>query len=721
LSPAFYQLSKELARMEAREDAPASAGGARMHNGKVVTGKQMARPSDAEIAAKRDVARIKKAEHTAMQKAAQAKIRSQMIADANQMGGGNGVPRPTDPNNPDTYKKSVNMYKNKDVEDIHKRWESLVSAEELPKIKKMVLAVMEKMPETEKKMQKIIHPLRKELQIVPKKSQLLYVYHQMVNTKEIEYSPDIAKLLQKKGSKSESGVLVITVLTSPYPKFGNKVQRFSCKWNCYYCPNEPDQPRSYLHDEPAVLRANQNDFDAVLQFVERATTLAMMGHPVDKIELLVLGGTWASYPKEYREEFVRDLFYAANTFHDPRGSESRERLSIEEEHAINENAQAKIIGLTLETRPDCINPEEIKLFRKYGCTRVQLGLQHTDEGILKKINRGCTNQDAKDAIKLLKDSCYKLDIHLMPNLPGANAEIDQAMFDEVLGDPDLQCDQWKIYPCEIVPWTVIKKWHDDGKFTPYPDEELFELLMRVKAKVHPWIRLNRVVRDIPSQYILGGVNSPNARQYLQDTMASRGTRCNCIRCREVCLNKSAKQTSDGIRDAELVVRKYKASGADEHFISFESPDRTLICGFLRLRLSDRAARDGIFPELMKAALVRELHVYGTLIATSNKKDSHAQHKGFGRRMLARAELIAWFAGYKRMAIIAGIGTRNYYRKMGYEIAPGDGGFMLKDIDRGTVLFHALSFGLEKAREHWLWVLAAAVVVLAVLCHCLLGV
>jgi hypothetical protein len=373
----------------------------RLHNGKEVSDAQMERPTEEWIAAKRAASALKKAENTASQKKEQAKLKAQQIADATS-GECGSVERPTDPNNPDTYKKSVNMYKNKDVEDIFKRWESLVSPEELPKIKKMLLAVIEVDPTTEKQMQKIIHPLRKKLQIVPKKSQLLYVYNMMVGTKEIERSEGMAKLLQKKGSKSESGVLVITVLTSPYPKFGNKVQRFSCKWNCYYCPNEPDQPRSYLHDEPAVLRANQNDFDAVLQFVERATTLAMMGHPVDKIELLVLGGTWASYPVEYQEEFVRDLFYAANTFHNL--TERRERKSLAEEQLINESAEAKIIGLTLETRPDTITPEEIKRFRKYGCTRVQLGIQHTDDGILKKINRGCTNQDAKDAIKLLKDT-----------------------------------------------------------------------------------------------------------------------------------------------------------------------------------------------------------------------------------------------------------------------------------------------------------------------------
>ena len=241
----------------------------------------------------------------------------------------------------------------------------------------------------------------------------------------------LQSILVKKRGKSHSGVLVITVLTSPYPKVGKKTQRFSCKFNCYYCPNEPGQPRSYLRDEPAVLRANRNQFDPILQFHDRAATLAMNGHPVDKIEILVLGGTWSSYPKSYQESFVRDLFYAANTFWD-RDNPSREPKSLAEEQLENETARSKIIGLTLETRPDCIDADELRRFRRYGCTRVQLGVQHTDDAILKLVNRGHGLQATIDGMRRLMDCGYKVDAHLMPDLPGSTVQKDRDMLKYVL-------------------------------------------------------------------------------------------------------------------------------------------------------------------------------------------------------------------------------------------------------------------------------------------------
>ncbi len=338
----------------------------------------------------------------------------------------------------------------------------------------------------------------------------------------------------------------------------------------------------------------------------------------------------------------------------------------------NESAAVKIIGITLETRPDCITAEELRRFRYYGCTRVQLGIQHTDDEILKKINRGCTNEDAIRAMTLLRDCCYKTDIHLMPNLPGSNPKKDKEMFEYVLHSPDLQADQWKIYPCEITPWTVIKKWYDAGEYKPYSDDELIELLMDVKAQVHPWIRLNRVIRDIPSQYILGGMDEPNLRQVICNRMIKRGTPCRCIRCREV------KTDDEAIASAELVIRKYRANEGKEFFISFETPDRSKICGFARLRLS-KTPGAGIFPELEGAALVRELHVYGQLISTTDKqKKSHAQHTGFGTQLMQKSEEIAREHGFSKIAVIAGVGVRNFYRKLGFELE-GEGELMIKHL------------------------------------------
>ena len=351
-------------------------------------------------------------------------------------------------------------------------------------------------------------------------------------------------------------------------------------------------------------RANENGFDAVLQFTDRAATLASNGHPVDKVELLVLGGTWASYPHAYQEEFCRDLFFAANTFGERADERRRERLSLYEEQVINESAPCKIIGLTLETRPDTIDAEELRRLRYYGCTRVQLGVQHTDDVVLKKINRGCYTRHTVAALRRLKDACFKVDVHLMPNLPATTVESDRQMFGRMLHDQTLQADQWKIYPCEVVPWTVIKKWHASGEYDPYGEDVLAELLCEIKQQVHPWIRLNRVVRDIPSQYVTGGVDAPNLRQNVLNMLAERGQRCRCIRCREVGDDIAAAAT------AELIKREYDGSDGHEVFLSFESGPQETLLGFLRLRFPPSANGRGRFGGLLPSplGLIRSLGV-----------------------------------------------------------------------------------------------------------------
>jgi ELP3 family radical SAM enzyme/protein acetyltransferase len=562
------------------------------------------------------------------------------------------------------------------IDDIMRSWDNLVKPEERALIETAVARIASQVDErtTDAGYQKILHQVQRQLKVALKKSKMLFIARE-------RYDADHAmmKHLITKAGRSDSGVLVITVLTSPYPRVGNTIQTFSCEWNCYYCPNEPahqgnnwtPQPRSYLHDEPSVLRANRNNFDPVLQFYDRAVTLAMNGHPVDKIELLVLGGTWASYPRQYQETFIRDLFFAANTFQGRTSAQRvwRSPLSLEEEKALNENSVCKIIGITLETRPDTIDLDEIIQLRRYGCTRVQLGLQHTDNAVLKKINRGCTTEQAIEAVRVLKDNCFKIDVHLMPNLPGASPELDAEMFRYLLRSPDLQVDQWKIYPCEVTPWTVIRQWYESGKYVPYPDSELIRVLLDAMAEVHPWIRLNRVIRDIPSQYIYGGIDAPNLRQELEKTLRQQGRACRCIRCREI---KRAQ-----VADPTLIIREYDSSYGREYFISYESADQSTIMGFCRLRLCNNDS-ELVLPELRGAALVRELHVYGKLIPTA-EKDSHAQHRGLGRGLMLEAERIARQANRTHVAVIAGVGVRNYYRKLGYELQ-GTGEFMIKHFE-----------------------------------------
>ncbi len=661
---------------------------------------------------------------------------------------------------PEFYKQtpSENFNINNDIEDIYKVYDKVITdPNEWLQCKETVELLYSRNITTKKDYTKLMNELRKKYKHQPRKSSILYCYNTMIHNKQIIPNEIINNLLIKKKQKSLSGVLVITVLTSPYPKFNNKIQKFSCEWNCYYCPNEPGQPRSYLHDEPAVLRANRNHFDAVLQFIDRGVTLSLNGHPMDKIELLILGGTWASYPYEYQEEFIRDLFYAANTFFTRYNK--REKKSLFEEKQLNEYAKCKIIGITLETRPDCINHEELIRFRKYGCTRIQLGVQHTNNKILEKINRGCYNNDVKRALKLLKDNCFKIDIHLMPNLPGSNPELDLQMFHEILYNSDYQADQWKIYPTEITPWTLIQKWYEKGTFVPYSEEELLQVLMKTKIKVHPWIRLNRVIRDIPSQYVLGGVDNPSMRQYIEKKLLEQGQRCRCIRCREV------KDTNQ-VQNSELILRSYYASDGLEIFISYETKDQLTICGFARLRiplyilnkskknyediiqkyhiikhndiykmdhleeekeeveeqlkkekqqdrgrhrqtvknssfqtksssklnrnrsqspflkksplLSSNTQYYGPFTELKNAGLLRELHVYGKLVATISKK-TDAQHIGVGTLLMKTAENIAYDFGCTSLAVIAGVGVRNYYRKIGYKLSTYEGEMMVKQL------------------------------------------
>jgi len=512
---------------------------------------------------------------------------------------------------------------------------------------------------------------------------------------------DLEERLRVQRGKSHSGVLVITIFTSPHPSYTNDAgetvtQTFSCKWNCYYCPHQPGQPRSYLEGEPGVLRANRYKFNCQQQMWGRMEDLFDAGHPVDKLEVLVLGGTWESYPEQYRNEFVRDMYYAANTFCVPPNLR-RPANSLDDERIENKGAICKVIGLTLETRPDTINPAMLTTLRNYGCTRVQIGIQHLDDAILKKVNRKCTYAQTVNAIQLLKDWGYKIDAHYMPNLPGATPAMDRQMLvNDLLGrtdvhktttpsslfvgigdvwertevsNPDIQVDQWKVYPCETTPYTVIEKWHKDGKYMPYTEEELTPILLDMKASIFPWIRLNRIIRDIPSDYIIASGDRPNLRQDLQVLLKRRGERCRCIRCREVKLQHYDPAL------AHIVVREYEASNGTEYFISSEHKDTTkeTLYGFVRLRIPSTSTTSP-HPAIQNHAWIRELHVYGKLQKTTpsveeetadNRTRAHTQHIGLGKQLLSLAEDLSARLQRTQILVIAGEGTKGYYEKQGY--------------------------------------------------------
>ena len=499
-----------------------------------------------------------------------------------------------------------------------------------------------------------------------------------------------------------------------------------------------EQTRSYISTEPGVRRANQSNFNAILQFFDRASSLEACGQYIDKLEILVLGGTWSHYPIEYQEEFIRDIYYAANIFY---SRLERLKLSLEDEIKLNEKAKCRIIGLTLETRPDCINKREIIRFRKYNCTRVQLGVQHIDDSILKEINRGCYTKDTINALRLLKKNGFKVDYHLMPDLPSSSYEIDKAMFSKILGvksinrkiflskkdifiiictvfllkfqefnyiqisisllfylfllkfisgtkylggvkfieykleSNDLQADQWKIYPTEVTRWTKIYDMFQNGEYKPYAEEKqengrnkIVNLILNVKKNVFPWIRLNRVIRDIPDEEIYGGNLCTNLRQHLHKMLKDDGDYCKCIRCREV------KDSKINLNNLKLMIRKFNDNEGNEYFISFESLNEKTIYGFCRLRLNNNSK--DVLDEIKDHALVRELHVYGVLVPHYDTKN-RTQHIGLGKKLLKMAEYLSYLNRYKKIAVISGVGVRQYYQNRGYNL---DKTYMKKNLN-----------------------------------------
>jgi len=506
--------------------------------------------------------------------------------------------------------------------------------------------------------------------ITVKKNYLVFAYRLMIQNKEIENIPIMWKLLQKRPSRNSSGVTIITLLTSPHPDG----QNFSCKHNCYYCPDETikngadaDMPRSYLKKEPAVARGYRNGWDACSQMNERIHTLFINGHEIDKLEIIIEGGTYTEYPEKYLERFHRDIIYTANTYFDDK---KRKPLSIEEEIEINATAKMRIIGICVETRPDALFDDNkvswLIRFRKWGITRVQLGVQHTDNYILKKINRGHTIEDSIKAIQYLKNNGFKVDIHLMPDLPFSSPEKDKDMFDFIFKSYSIWADQIKIYPCEVTSYTVIKKWHESGKYQPYAqtNEKEFKNVIKYAMEIcPPWIRLPRIVRDIPLSYIQGGNMYPNLRQMLNNEFEKEKKISMDIRVRECYRHPEYK-----IEDAGYIIRKYYHNNDVDYFISLESKDKKCLFGFIRLRVVNEKNKKQIeFPCLENMGLIRELHVYGNVVPVGYKKEGDTQHKGIGKQLLKLAEEQAYKDNCIGTAVISGIGVIKYYEKRGYHM------------------------------------------------------
>jgi ELP3 family radical SAM enzyme/protein acetyltransferase len=560
-----------------------------------------------------------------------------------------------------------------------------------PDIKKYVNEIIEYYDQTKivskKEFYKFMIKLDKKYKYPkrPKQSTVIYSIRKMFYNNEItcEKLMFMVEKLRAKNSRSLSGILEIAVMTKP--------DKFSCEYDCYYCPNQADMPRSYVKEEPAVRRAAQNKFDTVLQIFDRIGQYIANGHYGDKGEFIILGGTWSNYDKEYQVEFMRDLYYACNVFFD---RTRLERYSLDREKKINETSLFKVVGLTIETRPDMITIEEIKRYIDYGVTRVQIGVQTTHDRLLKKINRKCYSIDTKRALYLLKNAGFKVLCHWMPNLPGSTPEMDIEMFDTIINDPDYDCDEWKLYPTSVTTTsekdiekvnTVIEKWYMEGKYVPYSNDELKKVLKYAKRHVKRHTRISRIFRDIPIKNIIAGADIPHLRQILQKEMKEEGQHCNCIRCAEI------KDETFSLNDVVYSVDEYLASSGTEYFITANTISKkdnsNKIIGFCRLRIrhkknvftdySKSIENTNFIPVLENCALVREMHVYGRMIPSymSHIEKSNSQHRGIGSRLLKIAENISIKNVCKTTAVISGVGVRGFYRKNGYVLKDN---YMVKD-------------------------------------------
>jgi len=465
--------------------------------------------------------------------------------------------------------------------------------------------------------------------------ELLKAYHIFCQKKRIKPSKSLEIILRKRLIRSLSGVAIVSVLTKPY----------KCPGKCLYCPTEKGMPKSYLSNEPAVMRAILNKFDPKKQVENRLKSLEMQSHPTDKIELIIIGGTWSYLPKKYQEWFIKKCF---------EGTNRKSSKNLQSAQKLNEKAKHRTVGITIETRPDFINAQEIKWLRELGVTRVELGVQSIYDDVLRFNLRGHLVKDTILATKLLKDAGFKVCYHLMPNLPGSDLKKDEKMFEEIFKNPDFQPDMLKIYTCAVLKEAPLYKLWKQGKYKPYTKKQLIGLLKNIKKKIPYYCRIQRLTRDIPSQSIITGpAKISNMRQILANKAEKEGWQCKCIRCREVGKNYNPKEK------LFLFLQEYEASDGKEIFLSYENKSRNRLYSLLRLRI------------MKNKATIRELHTYGQLhplVVRDPISGKSPQHKGLGKKLIKEAErIVKKEFGLKKISVISGIGVRDYYRKLSYKL------------------------------------------------------
>ncbi len=498
--------------------------------------------------------------------------------------------------------------------------------------------------------------------------ELIEAYRELMKEGKLPDDNGFLKVLRKRGVRSQSGIASITVITKAHP----------CPGACIYCPAEPGMPKSYLSNEPAVMRAILNDFDPYKQTLNRLQSLEKSGHHTDKIDVIVSGGTFSFYPHRYGADFTRGIFNALNY------PMPKTRL-LEEAQELNEKAAHRLIGLSFETRPDHINEKELIRLRKLGCTKIEIGVQSLNDKVLKMNKRGHGTAETRRAIQLMRDAAFKINCHMMPGLYGSTPENDYRDFVELFDNRAYRPDWLKIYPCMVVPWSQLEKLYREGKYVPYTDEQVMDLIIKIKQIVPEYCRITRLYRDIPAPTVIGGTKVSNLRQLAQEKMRKEGLICKCIRCREV------KGEKVDTKNLTLKVREMEASGGREFFISFEDlgagrgsgphaagVPHDKLASLLRLRFSSYSlnGKPHFIKELEGAALIREVHTYGEQVRVSGRAEDASQHIGLGRRMMQEAEEISIKNGYKKIAVISGIGVREYYRKLGYTL---EGTYMVKSL------------------------------------------
>lgn len=448
----------------------------------------------------------------------------------------------------------------------------------------------------------------------------------------------------RKPTKTISGITPIAVMLPPK----------ACRHGtCLYCPSL-NVPQSYTPKSPVVMRAREVNYDAYEQVKARIKAFQVMHHPTDKIELIIMGGTFLQYPEEFQYDFIKRCYDALN---------EKDSENLEEAQRLNERAKHRCVALCIETRPDeCI--QHIDKMRKFGVTRVELGVQIPDDRIYKLIKRGHSAKDVVDATKALKDAGFKVGYHIMPGLPGSSMKKDLQIFQKIFSDERFKPDQLKIYPCQVIKGSELEKEYWKGNYKPYTKEQIEKLLSEMLKIVPRYCRVMRMMREIPPEYLIAGTTRIDLRKDIEEELRNEKKRIKEIRFREIGFNKEKLDLN-----LELKITKYQASGGKEYFLEIVNKDDVLF-GLLRLRI------------VGGKGIVRELHVYGQSLELGGKNHNHttaqprAQHKGFGKMLMKEVEKIAKKEKVSRLFVISGVGVREYYRSLGYEL---EDSYMVKNL------------------------------------------